>query len=76
MAAEEWKSTEFGTFLQFKTMTLFPFDLNLFDTTIMTDSEIEWVNSYHQHVRERLSPLLSQEEASWLDDKTRILKKS
>ena len=76
VAAEEWKSTEFGTFLQFKTMTLFPFDLNLFDTTIMTDSEIEWVNSYHQHVRERLSPLLSQEEASWLDDKTRILKKS
>ena len=31
-------STEFGNFYSFETLTLFPFDLSLFDTSIMTDS--------------------------------------
>lgn len=75
IVTENWKSTKFGNFLQFKTMTLFPFDLGLFDTSIMTDEEIKWVNSYHNMVRERLTPLLSEEEAAWLNEKTRPLVK-
>lgn len=66
---------EFGTFMRFETLTLFPFDLNLFDTSIMTDQEIEWVNNYHATVRERLTPLLNQEGAAWLESKTQPLKK-
>lgn len=68
-------STEFGQFLKFRTATLFPFDLRLFDTSIMTDSEIEWINNYHQMVRERLTPLLDAEQAAWLAAKTQPLTK-
>lgn len=75
IVTEEWKETEFGRFYRFETMTLFPFDLNLFETAIMTDEEIEWVNAYHRQVRERLTPLLSAEEGAWLADKTRELKR-
>lgn len=63
-------STEFGEFLKFETLTLFPFDLNLFDTTIMSDEEIAWVNDYHTMVRERLTPHLNAEQAEWLAAKT------
>ena len=66
-------TTEFGRFLRFETITLFPFDLSLFETEIMTDEEIEWVNDYHARVREALSPVLDDEARIWLNEKTRPL---
>lgn len=68
-------TTEMGNFFRFETMTLFPFDLNLFDTAIMTDAEIDWVNDYHREVRSRLTPLLTPEQAAWLETKTQPLVK-
>ena len=63
----ERMTTEFGQFLGFEVLTLFPFDLNLFDKTLMTEQEIEWVDNYHAMVRERLLPALStDEEKEWL----------
>lgn len=73
VATVPWKETEFGKFLEFRTMTLFPFDLTLFDTSLMNDDEIAWLNSYHEEVRNRLTPLLSPEEAAWLAEKTKPL---
>lgn len=69
------RTTEFGTFYKFDTLTLFPFDLNLFETEIMSDEEIKWVNDYHDRVRERLTPLLNPEEQAWLKKKTEHLKR-
>ncbi|MCM1290779.1 MAG: aminopeptidase P family protein [Prevotella sp.] len=63
--------TEFGQFYHFETLTLFPFDLRLFDITMLTDSEKSWLNNYHKKVRERLTPLLQPEEQAWLAEKTR-----
>lgn len=59
-------TTDFGHFLKFETLTLFPFDLKLFDTAIMTEEEIAWVNSYHVMVCERLLPHLNADEQEWL----------
>lgn len=73
VVTEPWKTTEFGRFLQFKDMTLFPFDINLFNTAEMSEAEIKWVNDYHLEVRNRLTPLLSAEEAEWLKAKTEPL---
>lgn len=67
------ETTEFGTFLCFETLTLCPFDLRLFDTAIMTDEEIEWVNNYHRHVFDSLRPLLDETAGEWLALKTRPL---
>ena len=66
-------TTEFGQFLKFRTTTLFPFDLSLFETAIMTDEEIDWLNDYHAMVRARLLPLLNEEEGEWLTRKTQPL---
>lgn len=63
-------STEFGNFYRFETLTLFPFDRSLFDLSLMTPQEIEWVNAYHAEVYSRLLPLLTTEQAEWLREKT------
>lgn len=68
-------TTEFGQFLKFETLTLCPFDLTLFDTSMMTDDEIKWLNNYHRTVRDRLSPLLNSAERTWLEIHTQPLTK-
>ncbi len=69
----EKMETEFGRFYGFETVTMFPFDLRLFDTSIMTDEEIDWLNNYHDRVRATLAPALSGESLAWLENKTRKL---
>lgn len=66
-------TTEFGDFYGFEELTLFPFDLRLFDTSIMSDEEIAWVNDYHAEVRRQLTPMLNAEGAAWLAERTRPL---
>lgn len=66
-------TTDFGRFYKFETLTLFPFDLTLFDTAIMTDQEIDWVNAYHSMVCERLMPHLDAAAQEWLLKKTQPL---
>ncbi len=71
----EDKTTEFGDFYAFETLTLCPFDRSLFETAIMTDEEIAWVDGYHARVRESLLPLIADESLrQWLVAKTQPLK--
>lgn len=63
-----YETTEFGNFYAFETVTMCPFDRALFDTSIMSPEEIEWVNNYHRTVYDRLAPALSEEERTWLAD--------
>lgn len=64
----ELMETEFGTFLGFEILTFFPFDRSLFDTSIMTEEEVAWVDNYHALVRERLWPALENAvQRAWLD---------
>lgn len=69
-------TTEFGDFYRFETLTLCPFDLRLFDTAIMSPEEIDWVNDYHNTVRERLLPHLDPKAQEWLLAKTAPLVKN
>lgn len=75
IVTEKYMTTEFGEFLHFHPMTLFPFDRRLFDLSIMSAEEVKWVDDYHKLVRERLTPLLSADEAAWLKGKTEPLGK-
>lgn len=59
-----------GNFLKFETMTLFPFDIKLIDSTIMSSSQIKWLNDYHKRVYDTLSPHLGTNAARWLARKT------
>lgn len=62
--------TEFGKFLGFETVTLCYLDNRLIEKSLLTEQEIAWYNNYQQHVYNELSPLLNEEEARWLKNKT------
>lgn len=62
-------TTEFGQFLQFETLTLFPIDQKLIDWKVMTTAEINWINDYHQTVFDAISPQLDENECEWLKNK-------
>ena len=73
LVVEADKTEDFGNFLAFEPLTLFPYDLQLIDRTMLTDEEVAQINDYHRMVRERISPLLNAEEAVWLAAKSRDL---
>ena len=62
--------TEFGEFLGFDTLTLCPIDTKPIITSMLSMREHAWLNKYHQHVYETLSPHLNAEEQAWLREKT------
>ncbi|MEM1322611.1 MAG: aminopeptidase P family protein [Bacteroidota bacterium] len=66
-------SNEFGTFLEFETLTLFPIDLRLIDVTLLSPEEKNWLNSYHAEVNRQLAPLLDEEEKAWMADQCRAI---
>lgn len=65
--------TEFGPFYRFETLTLCPFCRELFDLSIMTADEVEWVNNYHARVFAELSPALEGADLEWLREATKPL---
>ncbi len=71
----EKEENQFGKFLTFETLTLFPYDLNAIDTSLLLDEEINTINKYHQHVYETISPRLNPEEQEWLLAKCRKITK-
>lgn len=67
-------NSEFGNFYAFEPLTLFPFDRSLFDLSLMSEEEIEWVNNYHRTVHQTLLPMLENEnQRQWLTEKTEPL---
>lgn len=74
--ARNYRETEeFGKFMNFEVLTLFPYDSKLIDVALLSDEELAWVNNYHKTVRERLTPYLNAEQQAWLNEKTKELKK-
>ena len=56
--------------LAFETITFAPFDLNLIDQSLMTSTEIDWLNRYHYTVREKLAPHLDEDDLHWVTNAT------
>jgi len=70
MLTTPFTTTEYGEFYKFETLTLCYIDTTPIIKEMMTSEEIAWLNGYHKTVFEKLSPYLSEEEASWLKAKT------
>ncbi len=66
----EKEKNDFGTFLGFETITMAPYDKNLIEKSLLKDDEILWLNNYHKKVFNTLSPLLNEDEKSWLKEVT------
>ncbi|GHT49896.1 aminopeptidase [Bacteroidia bacterium] len=60
------KTTDFGEYYAFETLTLCPVDKKIIDWSLMDEIEIQWLNAYHQKVYDLLNPSLSIKEKEWL----------
>ncbi len=69
----EDEQTDYGNFLRFETLTLFPIDRRLIQLDMLTPAEIDWLNNYHTRVHEELGPLLQPDELRWLHNQCRPL---
>lgn len=64
--------SQFGKFLKFEPLTLCPIDTAPIDLGLMTDKELQWLNDYHETVRQRLTPLIKDGAVKeWLADATK-----
>ncbi len=73
LVTEAMKTDDFGSFLRFETLTLFPYDLRLIDRTMLNAVEIEQINAYHREVYNRIAPYLTDDERQWLQAKTQAI---
>ncbi|MBR7158223.1 MAG: aminopeptidase P family protein [Alphaproteobacteria bacterium] len=56
--------------LAFETLTKVPFARDLIEVGMLSDTEKEWLNRYHQDVYATLAPLLEPAVSSWLKEAT------
>ena len=69
------KESNIKGFYEHETLTLFPIETSMIDIHIMSDSDINWLNNYHNEVFRKLNSELNDNEREWLKDKCKALVK-
>lgn len=59
-----------GRYLGFEPLTFVPIDRRLIEKSLLTDSEIAWLDAYHAKVREIVAPQLEGDDLAWLEGQT------
>ena len=67
--------TSDGNFFKFETITYVPIETRCLDLSIMNKEEIEWLNTYHKLVYDKLSPLIKDDISllNFLKEKTKSI---
>ncbi|NIZ41243.1 M24 family metallopeptidase [Entomospira entomophila] len=68
--AQPHPSKELKHFLHWEPLTMAPIHTEAIDLTLLDDTDINWLNDYHQQVSDVLSPHLSSELLSFLKKMT------
>lgn len=68
IAVREQETTDFGTFYDFETLTICPFDRNVIATELLTQPEKDWLNNYHNWCKEKLENDLDGDVKDWFLD--------
>lgn len=63
--------TSDGTFYKFETITFVPIDTKALDLSLLSDSEIAWLNAYHKEVYDRLSKRVGGDLLAYLKEATK-----
>jgi Xaa-Pro aminopeptidase len=61
-------------FLGFDSLTFAPIDPEPLDLAVMEARDIEMLNEYQEAVREKITPMLDEDEAKWLAEVTKPVK--
>jgi Xaa-Pro aminopeptidase len=56
--------------MSFETLTFCPIDRRLIDKSLLTQEELDWLNAYHDRVRDKLIGHLDGAQAEWLTTAT------
>ena len=67
------EGSTFAEFLEFETLTLCPIDTRCIERSLLRSDEVDWLNTYHATVRERLAPLVEGAALAWLNERTAAL---
>lgn len=59
----------------FENITLVPIQTKLIEVSLLTDEEIDWVNSHHKMCLEKVGPLVSGKALEWLKRATNPISK-
>ncbi|WP_395300461.1 aminopeptidase P family protein [Enterobacter sp. ECC-175] len=57
-------------FCRFASLTLVPIDLSQVELQLLTEQEKQWLDDYHQQVRDALSPRVNSDARPWLVEAT------
>ncbi|WP_413714061.1 aminopeptidase P family protein [Serratia marcescens] len=58
-------------FCKFKSLTLIPIDLSPVEVSMLTLSDVEFINDYHEQVRDTIYPFCSHDVREWLVSATK-----
>lgn len=73
IAVREKETTDFGTFYDFETLTICPFDRKVIATELLTEPEKSWLNDYHEWCKEKLENDLEGEVKAWFLEQIKAL---
>jgi Xaa-Pro aminopeptidase len=66
VAVQDFQKTEFGRFFKFEVLTLCPYEKKLIDVSLLSDDELNFVNSYHDWVRTELFDMVDESAQGYL----------
>ncbi|WP_370463960.1 M24 family metallopeptidase C-terminal domain-containing protein [Microbulbifer sp. ALW1] len=69
------ESAKYTGFLEFEELTLAPIDRQLIEPALLDDAELDWLNRYHQKVRDTLMPLVNEKTQAWLQAATQPIQR-
>ena len=72
-AVTEQETTDYGTFYNFETLTICPFDRKVIDIDLLTQPEKDWLNNYHNWCKEKLENDLEGEVKDWFLEQVKPL---
>ena len=65
--------TEFGDFLHFETVTYCPIDTRLIEKSLLSQTELDWLNKYHSQVYAELKDRVTGTALDWLTERTQAI---
>ena len=73
VVSKDLESTQYGDFMDFETLTICYIDTDLVEKSILDQVHIDWLNNYNEWTYNQLESKLSDEEKSWLRNKTKAI---
>lgn len=67
------ETNEFNEFYAFECLTIAPISTKIVKKDLLEASQVAWLNGYNAMVFDQLSPLLSDDESTWLKEETRAI---